>query len=73
LKDQHKKYDFFEGISDKVMTREKYDPKINKYGVKCGSSLEDWEGAGWITKWDPYGWVQWYCEFYSGRRCKDDI
>ena len=26
----------------------------------------------WITKQDPYGWVQWYCHFYNGRRTKDD-
>ena len=49
-----------------------YDKKINKYGVKCGSSLEDWENKGWITKQDPYGWFQWYCRFYRGRRTKDD-
>lgn len=21
---------------------------------------------------DPYGWFQWYCRFYQGRRCSDD-
>jgi hypothetical protein len=20
----------------------------------------------------PYGWFQWYCRFYQGRRCSDD-
>ena len=49
-----------------------YDKNINKYKVKCGSSLEEWETNGWITKQDPYGWFQWYCRFYRGRRTDDD-
>lgn len=27
---------------------------------------------GWIADSDPYGWFQWYCRFYRGRRCNDD-
>ena len=27
---------------------QKYDKNINKYKVKCGSSLEDWESKDWI-------------------------
>jgi len=49
-----------------------YDNKVNKYGVKCGASLEEWENSGWIVKQDPYGWFQWYCRFYQGRRTEDD-
>jgi hypothetical protein len=64
---------WFKGINIETMiTSSKYNKKINKYGVKCGSSLEDWEGNGWITKQDPYGWFQWYCRFYRGRRTSDD-
>lgn len=44
----------------------------NRYGVKCGQRLDDWEHKGWIKAQDPYGWVQWYCRFFQGRRSPDD-
>ena len=28
--------------------------------------------SNWIDKQDPYGWFQWYCRFYQGRRSNDD-
>ena len=37
----------------------KYDTSVNKYGVKCGGGLDMWEGSGWISAIDPYGWFQW--------------
>lgn len=48
------------------------DKNRNKYKVKAGSSLEYWEKKEWIIEQDPYGWVQWYCRFYDGRRSPDD-
>jgi len=38
---------------------EVYDAKVNKYKVKCGQDLREWESSGWIDKQDPYGWFQW--------------
>ena len=49
-----------------------YDVTINRYGVKVGQTLEAWEEKNWITKFHPYGWVQWYCDFFIGKRSIDD-
>jgi hypothetical protein len=77
LKNVHKKYpqSWWVGIPEDHMTRDfdkDYDETINKYGVKAGTTLDFWEGKGWITPYNPYGWVHWYCDFYNGRRCPDD-
>ena len=64
---------WFEGIDiKKKITSSKYDKNVNKYKVKCGSTLEAWESAGWIKEQDPYGWFQWYCRYSLGRRTSDD-
>ena len=45
---------------------------VNKYGVKCGTSLTFWENKSWINKIDPYSWFQWYFSYCLGRRSEDD-
>ena len=76
FKDQHKKYpkSWWKKIPENWLTTpwEDYDISINKYNVKVGTTLEFWEEKKWIHETHPYGWVQWYCDFYHGERSKDD-
>jgi hypothetical protein len=71
LKDSLPK-EWIDGLAANMLTSATYRPQINKFRVKCGGSLGMWESSGWITDADPYGWFQWYCRFYQGRRCSDD-
>jgi hypothetical protein len=73
---QHNNYpkDWWKGIDKSWLTSnwDDYDKTINKYGVKVGTTLEYWEEKKWIHKQNPYGWYQWYCDFYNGIRGEDD-
>ena len=44
----------------------------NRFNVKVGTSLIDWQESGAINEQDPLGWFQWYCRYYQGRRTPDD-
>lgn len=72
----HKKYpaSWWIGIPENwlILNFEDYDKSVNRHGVKVGTTLEFWEDKNWISPYHPYGWVQWYCDFFMGKRCPDD-
>ena len=75
LKNIHKQYpkSWWKDIPENHLSSPVCDTSINKYKVAVGTSLDFWESKNWIKKENPYGWVHWYCDFYLGKRCNDDL
>ena len=66
-KNSWKEFVQLKNIDGKIYASHYYDVNVNKYGVKCRTSLRCWENKGWINKIDPYGWFQWYFRYcFSG-------
>ena len=51
-----KELDQLKHIDQKYYCSSYYDISVNKYGIKCGTSLRFWENKGRINKMDPNGW-----------------
>ena len=68
--------DIYSGVTGKLYRNSwkefYYDAGVNKYRVRCGTSLRFWENKGWINEQDPCGWFQWYCRYHLGRCISDD-
>ncbi|MCP5243289.1 MAG: hypothetical protein H6940_07650 [Burkholderiales bacterium] len=62
--------DWFESAR---LCHERHVPELNFFGVNASQSLTIWREKGWIYADDPRGWFQWYCRYYMGRRCSDDM
>ena len=52
-KNSWKEFKELKNTDKKYYSSDYYDVSVNKYSVKCGTSLRFWENKGWIHAIDP--------------------
>lgn len=51
--------EWYSGLDKETqLTSTYFEPSKNRFGVKAGQTLEEWEQNGWIRRQDPRGWWQ---------------
>ena len=54
-KNSWKEFIHFKNVDAKFYASDYYDLNVNKYSVKCRTSLRFLENKGWINRINPYG------------------
>ncbi|QQO91796.1 hypothetical protein immuto35A_116 [Flavobacterium phage vB_FspM_immuto_3-5A] len=65
-------FESFKDVDRELYLGVKYQTKKNKFKIKSGMPYVYWIKMNWMHKDDPYGWFEWYCKYYMGRRHEDD-
>ena len=60
-------------FSNAKLSPKRHDDSLNYFKIHASKPLSYWRAKGWIYDEDPRGWFQWYCRYYMGRRCPDDL